>query len=159
MSLQPFRPVSFIAPASLALGVLLSGCQKPPAPVADAPAPLPYHLGLSPAAVCTVAPFHVADGGTAVVSMTVANDGGYCAATLTNNAGLPFDAPLLPARPPHGERTTVVKYNGKTSIEYTPNAGYSGPDSFTVHLINRGQSGFTTLQVNVTVQPGASRTS
>ncbi len=137
--------------ALLASLALLSSCAKPPAPVVEAPPPLPPHLGPPPAALCTVAPFHVADGGTANISMTVSNDGGFCAASLVDGAGVPFDAPLVPTRPLHGDET-VVKYNGKTSIEYAAHNGYVGTDSFVVRLIIRGQPGYTTLNVAVNVQ-------
>ena len=155
------RPAArFIAPGTLVLGLLLSGCAKPPVPVAEAPAPLPPHLGPPPAALCTVAPFHVTDGGTTAIGMTISNDGGFCAAAFTAGNGQPFDAPLVPLRPLHGSET-VVRYNGKTSIEYAATAGYVGHDSFDVHLILRGQSGYTTVTVGVDVQPvgGAAKTS
>jgi hypothetical protein len=136
--------------AFLSLGALLAGCAKPPPPVVEAPPPLPPHLGPPPAATCVVAPFKVADGGTAAVNMKISNDGGYCAATLTAASGQPFDAPLVPAKPAHGDEE-VVKYNGKTSVEYVAKPGYVGPDAFVVHLIVKGQPGFTTLNVAVDV--------
>ena len=113
----PFRPATLATPAVLALGLLLSACQKPPAPVAEAPPPLPPHLGPPPASLCTVTPFKVSDGGTGAIAMTISNDGGYCAASLTAANGQPFDAPLVTIRPLHGDET-VVRYNHKTSIEY-----------------------------------------
>ncbi len=156
--MQPRLAVSTLASGTLVFALLLSGCEKPPAPVAEAPPPpLPLHPGQPPAALCTVAPFHVTDGGTAAVTMTVSNDGGYCAATLTAGNGQPYDAPLVPARPLHGF-DAVLRYNGKTSVEYWAMPGYVGPDSFTVRLIRRGQSGYTTLNVTVTVQ-GTAKTS
>jgi hypothetical protein len=136
----------------IGLGALLSGCAKPPVPIVEAPPPLPPHLGPPPAATCLVAPFHIADGGSADVAMTISNDGGYCAASLTAANGKPFDAPLVPERPAHGE-DSVVEYNGKTSVEYTANQGYVGHDGFTVKLILKGQPGYTTLNVSVDVQP------
>ncbi len=141
----------------LILGGLMAGCAKPPAPVEAVPPPLPPHLGPPPAASCVVAPFHVADGGTASVSMTISNDGGYCAAALTAANGQPFDAPLVPEKPAHGE-DSVVQYNHKTSVEYSANPGYVGHDSFVVKLILKGQPGFTVLNVGVDVQPVAPAT-
>ena len=131
---------------------LMAGCAKPPPPIVEAPSALPPHLGPPPAASCVVAPFNVADGGTATISMTVSNDGGYCAAALTAANGQPFDAPLVPQKPVHGE-DSVVQYNHKTSIEYTANQGYVGHDQFTVKLILKGLAGYTTLNVSVDVQP------
>lgn len=138
--------------SALALGGLLSSCAKPPAPVVEAPPPLPPHLGPPPAARCEVAPFHVADGGTAAVSMVVSNDGGFCAATLVAGNGNPYDAPLVPAKPLHGD-DSVVQYNHKTSVEYSANPGFVGHDSFVVKLILKDQPGYTTLNVSVDVQP------
>ena len=156
--MQPRLAVPTLASGTLVCALLLSGCQTPPAAVAEAPAtPLPLHRGPPPAATCSVTPFHVADGGTTEVAMTISNDGGYCAATLTAGNGQPYDAPLVPARPLHGDET-VVRYNGKTSVEYSAKPGYVGPDSFTVRLILRGQSGYTTLNVSVNVQ-GTAKTS
>ncbi len=145
------RLLAFV-PVPLAMAALLAGCAKPPIPVAEAPGRLPPHLGPPPAALCTVAPFHVVDGGTASVAMVISNDGGFCAASLTSGSGQPFDAPLVAVRPPHGDET-VVKYNGRTSIEYAATRGYVGHDSFTVRLILKGQPGYTTLNVGVDVQP------
>lgn len=85
--------------------------------------------------------------------MTVGNDGGYCAASLTAANGRPFDAPLLPVPPRHGT-LRVVRYNGRTSIEYVPAPRYAGPDSATVRLILRGQPGYTTASLRISVLPG-----
>ncbi len=149
--MQP-RPASILASGTLVCALLLTGCQSAPPPVAEAPpARLPFHSGPAPAALCTVAPFHVTDGGTATVNMTISNEGGYCAAKLTASNGQPYDAPLVPVRPLHG-LDAVVRYNGKTSVEYAATPGFVGSDNFTVHLIVRGQSGYTTLNVAVAVQ-------
>jgi hypothetical protein len=138
--------------SSLALAGLLAACAAPPPPpVVQAPPPLPPHLGPPPAALCEVAPFKVSDGGSAAVRMKISNDGGYCAASLTADSGAPFDAPLVPAKPAHGNES-VVKYNGKTSVEYTAEPGFVGHDSFIVHLIVKGRPGYTTLDVGVDVQ-------
>jgi hypothetical protein len=133
------------------LALLLQGCAQPPAPVVAPPAPLPPHAGPPPARLCTVSPFSVKTGGTADIAMVVSHEGGYCAATLTDDQGKPYDAPLVPVQPLHGI-DHIVKYNGKTSVEYTPQPGYVGHDSFIVKLIERGQPGYTTLNVSVTVQ-------
>jgi hypothetical protein len=140
------------------VAIVLAGCQAAPKPPPPAPPPpLPPHIGPPAAASCNVAPFHVADGGTTDVVMVVGNDGGYCAATLTDAAGAPYDAPLVPVLPEHGT-PRVVKYNGKTSVEYTPNAGFVGHDSFVVHLLLKGQAGHTTLNLSVDVRPAGSGT-
>jgi hypothetical protein len=137
----------------LSFAVCLASCAPPPKPPPPPPPPLPPHLGPPPAASCSVAPFQVADGGTAKVAMTLSNEGGYCAATLTAASGKPFDAPLLHTPPAHGS-ARVVKYNGRTSVEYTPVAGYAGIDSFEVRLIIKGTPGYTTLVVTAKSAPG-----
>jgi hypothetical protein len=135
----------------------LASCAHPVPPPPPPPPPLPPHIGPPAAAYCVVAPFKVADGGTADVAMALNNDGGYCAASLTADSGKPFDAPLEPVPPAHGV-AHVVKYNGKTSVEYVPEPNYTGHDAFTVRLIVRGMSGYTTLHVAVTVEPHVAAT-
>ncbi len=134
-----------------ALALLLAGCAQTPPP-APPPPPLPAHLGPPPAATCKVAPYQISEGGTGTVQMTVSNDGGYCAATLTAANGKPYDAPLETVLPRLGH-ARVVKYNGKTSIEYESNPGATGTDDFTVRLIERGKPGFTTVNVHVLLAP------
>lgn len=136
----------------LSLGLALQACApKPPPPAPPPPPPPPPpHIGPPKAATCTVAPFQVTDGGTAAVVMRVSNEGGYCAAALTAASGKPYDAPLVPVLPRHGT-PRVVKYDGKTSVEYVPDSGYAGPDNFVVHLIVKGLPTYTTLNVAVTV--------
>ncbi len=139
----------------LAVGVFLAGCADKPAapPPPPPPPPLPPHFGPPPAASCTVLPFKVSEGHETEVLMTVGNDGGYCAATLTTTGGKPFDAPLVPSngQPEHGV-VRIVPYNGKTSVEYTPDAGYKGHDHFATRLIVRGMPGYTSLNVSITVK-------
>jgi hypothetical protein len=120
---------------------------KPPEP----PAPPPPHAGPPPAAFCSVAPFTVKTGGSADVRMIVSHEGGYCAATLVADSGQPYDAPLVPVPSLHGI-PRVVRYAGKTSVEYAPQPGFVGHDNFVAQLIVRGQPGYTTLNVSVTVQ-------
>ena len=141
----------FAPSGALTAVALLAACAKPPVPVVEAPVQLPPHQG-SPAAVCTVAPFHAADGGTATINMVISNDGGYCAASLTAGNGQPYDAALVHTKPLHGD-DMVQRYNGKTSVEYSAKPGYVGHDAFPVQLILKGQTGYTTLNVSVDVQP------
>jgi hypothetical protein len=142
----------FILPF-LGLGLVLQACapKAPPPPPPAPPPPPPPHIGPPQAASCLVVPFHVSDGGTVPVTMRVSNEGGYCAATLTADSGKPYDAPLVPVLPHHGT-PRVVKYDGKTSVEYSADAGYVGPDNFEVHLIVKGNPAYTTLNVSVTVE-------
>jgi hypothetical protein len=147
-------PVAFrlCAGGAMMVALLLTGCAKPAAPpMAEAPAPAPPHRGPPPAAICTVTPFTVKTGGSADVAMTVSHEGGYCATALTSDGGQPYDAGLVPVPALHGI-PLVTHYNGRTSVEYAPQPGYVGHDNFIVKLIVRGRSGYTTLNVSVTVQ-------
>jgi hypothetical protein len=134
------------------LAVVAQGCaEKPPPPPPEPPPPPPPHAGPPPAAFCSVAPFTVKTGGSADVRMIVSHEGGYCAATLVADSGQPYDAPLVPVPSLHGI-PRVVRYAGKTSVEYAPQPGFVGHDNFVAQLIVRGQPGYTTLNVSVTVQ-------
>jgi hypothetical protein len=74
------------------------------------------------------------------------NDGGWCAITVTRG-GKPFDSSLVTARPAHGT-VLVHKVGDTTRIDYTPDRGYAGSDSFSVKLI----PGDSSIRVTVTVQ-------
>jgi hypothetical protein len=78
--------------------------------------------------------------------MTVGNDGGWCAITAEQSNGRPFGAGLLAGRPIHG-KVFIHQVNGETRIDYTPDRGFRGADSFTVRLI----PGDPTIRANVTV--------
>ncbi len=140
------------AACALLLCAVLQGCAKPAAPPPpEAPPPLPPHAGPPAAQQCSVAPFSVKDGGSADVVMTLSSEGGYCAATLLNERGVPFDTWTVPVVSLHGV-PRVVPYNGKTSVEYAPQPGFVGHDSFIVRLIVRGKPGYTTLNMSVNVK-------
>jgi hypothetical protein len=70
--------------------------------------------------------------------------------------GQPYAVGLEPVTPLHGIGRVVANYSGKTSVEYSPQQGYVGHDSFIVKLIVRGQPGYTVLNMSVTVQQPAS---
>lgn len=132
--------------------VVLAGCQPPPppAPPPPPPPPLPPHFGPPPAARCDTSSFDLPDGGTAAVTLTLSNEGGYCAVAVTGTGGRPFDVPLLPTPPRHGT-VKVIRYNGKNSVEYVPTIGYVGADAFTVRFIRAGKPGYAVLTATVTV--------
>lgn len=89
-----------------------------------------------------------APGKEVPATMTLGNDGGWCAITVENN-GRPFSAGLLSARPAHG-RVFVHTVGDATRIDYTPDAGYAGSDSFAVRLL----PGEGVVRASVTVRPG-----
>lgn len=66
--------------------------------------------------------------------MTVGNDGGWCAFTVAQPGPQPFAAGLLTEEPAHG-RVYIHPVGDNTRIDYTPDAGYVGPDAFIVTLL------------------------
>jgi hypothetical protein len=136
--------------AGLLLATLVAGCAPKEAPPAPEPTVLPPHFGPPPAATCKAPEVQLKEGGTTAATITLVNDGGYCALTLTAPSGGPYDAGLEPVPPRHG-RAVIIRYNGHTSVEYTPDRGFAGTDSFTARLIVRGRPGYTTLNVTANV--------
>ena len=96
---------------------------------------------------CTTPRINPAAGQTADATMQVGNDGGWCALSVRQD-GKPYDAGLLTSRPAHG--TVLIHAVGDTTrIDYTPDRGYTGSDSFTVSLL----PGQAAVRVAVTVTP------
>ena len=62
------------------------------------------------------------------------------------NRGRPFDTGLLTGRPDNG-KVLVRRVGDTTRIDYTPNARFTGTDSFAVKLI----PGDSVVKVAVTV--------
>ncbi len=87
-----------------------------------------------------------ADGQAVVAQMQVSNEGGWCG-ILTARGGAPYASYLLAGRPLHG-RVFAHRVGNNTRIDYFPDRGYVGTDSFAVRLI----PGQATIQgaVNVT---------
>ena len=105
-----------------------------------------FAVDLSGAAkVCQVPKVSPTDGQTTEVPMGLGNDGGWCGLTLQRGDG-PFDAGLLMARPAHGT-VLIHKVGDFTRVDYTPDRGFTGSDSFTVKLVPGGAG----IKVNVTV--------
>lgn len=82
-------------------------------------------------------------------TMTLRNDGGWCGVSVAQAGPRPYDAGLLVERPKHG-RVHVRKVGDYTRVDYIPDAGFSGNDSFTVRVL----PGNAALRVAATVQPG-----
>ncbi|MET4580193.1 Ig-like domain-containing protein [Ottowia thiooxydans] len=83
---------------------------------------------------------------------TVEQDSGATAINvLANDSDVEGDAMtiLSVTQPANG---TVAITGGGTGLTYQPNAGYSGPDSFT-YLINGGSSATVSITVNPTLPP------
>ncbi len=128
-----------------ATALLLQGCQQPEV-VAAPPGARQYAVDQAGGAhVCTVPKPSLVDGKEAAATMAVGNDGGWCGILVARN-GEPYGAGLLAIRPTHG-KVYIHTVGDNTRIDYTPERGYIGPDSFTARLL----PGNATLKVAVTV--------
>ena len=97
------------------------------------------------AKVCQVPKVSPTDGQTTEVPMGLGNDGGWCGLAL-QRGDAPFSAGLLSTRPAHGT-VMIHKVGDFTRIDYTPDRGFTGADSFSVKLV----PGNAVIRVNVTV--------
>lgn len=127
-----------------ATGLAVQACTQQPA----APGARVFAADMAGAAKsCTVSKVVPAAGQQTNVTMTVGNDGGWCAITV-NDRGKPFGAGLLTGQATHG-KVVIHTVGDDTRIDYTPAARYIGADSFTVRLV----PGDATLRVAVSVAP------
>ncbi|MBV8456551.1 MAG: hypothetical protein JO122_08045 [Acetobacteraceae bacterium] len=125
---------------------VLSGCTPPPTPAAGPVRPV-YAIDLQGAAKrCTVSAVTPGAEKVATATMTVGNDGGWCAIAVHQPGPEPFAAGLL-IRPASRGKVYIHAVGNNTRIDYTPDPGYVGADSFLVTLLpNRSE-----VQANVTV--------
>ncbi len=130
--------------AALAVMGLLTACmQTPPPPVSTTRL---YAIDQTGAAKqCKVGPVALTAGKQTAATMTVGNDGGWCAISVAED-GRPYAAGLLTVDASHG-KVYVHQVGDATRIDYTPDRGFVGPDSFTVTLL----PGRPVLRVAVTV--------
>jgi hypothetical protein len=75
-----------------------------------------------------------AAGQTTEAAIKLANDGGWCGLPAHQEGPKPFEAGLLAVRPAHGN-VLIHEVGDNTRIDYTPDRGFSGTDSFAVKLI------------------------
>ncbi|MDE2006397.1 MAG: hypothetical protein KGI51_07515 [Rhodospirillales bacterium] len=126
-------------PAFAALAVL-AGCAGP-APGPAAPGARVYAIDLQGGAkACKASAVTPEAGKTVAAKIRVGNSGGWCAIAVSQgskDAPEPYAAGLLTARPLHG-RVYIHTVGSATRIDYTPNAGYAGPDRFAVSLLPGG---------------------
>jgi hypothetical protein len=73
------------------------------------------------------------NGEPVLEQMEVSNEGGWCGILASHN-GAPYDSYLLVNRPAHGA-VFAHRVGNNTRIDYTPDAGYTGTDNFSVRLI------------------------
>lgn len=116
--------------AFVALGALLQAC----APRPSGPSVRLYEADFKGGAkTCQTPKPEAIPGKTVDASMKVGSDGGWCGLVM-NNGGHPFATELLTARPEHG-KVYVHSVGNDTRIDYTPDVGFVGSDSFTVQLL------------------------
>jgi hypothetical protein len=97
------------------------------------------------AKTCNAPQAQPAGGQTTDVAMTVTNDGGWCGLSVSQS-GRPYSAGLLTTRPKDG-KVYVHVVGDHTRIDYTPDRGFAGNDSFVVKLV----PGDASVRVNVAV--------
>jgi hypothetical protein len=134
-----------VGTAFLLTGVLLAGCSRNP----EAPSSRMrvYAADLEGAAKsCDVPKVNPVAGSNSGASMKVANDGGWCGISVHQEGPMPYEAGLLTTRPGHGT-VLIHEVGDETRIDYTPDRGFTGSDSFAVKLI----PGNATVRVAVTV--------
>ncbi len=140
------RPLAWLA--LLLTGIALQGCGQNAGGVAGSQQRL-YAADLTGAAKsCDVPKIGPVNGQTVNAAVRVANDGGWCGLPVHQDGPKPFDAGLLTGRPAHGN-VLIHTVGDDTRIDYTPDRGFSGPDSFSVKLV----PGNATIHISVTVVP------
>lgn len=133
----------------LLTAALAQGCAPKPPP---RPPTRQYAVDQTGGAkACTVPKVSPAAGKETAVPMSVGNDGGWCAISVTqpgskSSEPTPYRVGLLTGRPAHG-KVYVHTVGDDTRIDYTPAPGFAGSDSFTVKLV----PGDAVLKVDVTV--------
>jgi hypothetical protein len=85
------------------------------------------------AKICVTETASPPDGMTAVAKMQVSDEGGWCG-ILANHGGQAYDSYLMVTRPTHG-KIYAHHVGVNTRIDYTPDAGFVGSDTFAVRLI------------------------
>lgn len=154
---QPVPPGSRLGPTLLFVGMAATLALQACAPRPQAThTPLPvYAIDQAGAAQsCIVSPLKpaLADGKESATTMTLANDGGWCAIAVHQDGPAPFTAGLLTTRPEHG-KVFVHSVGDETRIDYTPESRFGGNDSFVVRLL----PGDAVIQAAamVSITPGA----
>ena len=133
--------------AVLMTGLLLAGCSANTGPGGSKLRTYAADL-VGGAKVCDIPKVSPDPGQTADAAIKVSNDGGWCGFTVQQDGAKPFGAGLLLTRPNHGT-VTIHAVGDHTRIDYTPDRGFTGSDSFAVKLI----PGDAKVNVGVTVTP------
>jgi hypothetical protein len=127
-----FRRCHLALLALAGTGAFLAGCANQ---AANTPPARIYAVDVTgQAKVCDVPTIDPIAGRTTQAAVKVGNDGGWCGLPVHLSGPAPFKSFLLTARPAHG--TVFIHTVGDvTRIDYTPDRGYTGSDSFSVQLI------------------------
>lgn len=113
--------------APIAAVVALSACAPKPQVLQASD---PRNDGI--AKVCTPTNPDTSKPGPYTAAIAMSNDG-WCGVSAVDRSGKPFSLALVRVRPSHG-RVFNQEVANVRRIEYTPDAGYTGADSFTVAL-------------------------
>jgi hypothetical protein len=140
--------------ALLLTGLMLAGCAGNPEAGPAGSKLRVYAADLNGAArMCEVPKLKPVPNATTEAAIKLVNDGGWCGLPLHQDGPKPFDAGLLRTRAAHGD-VTIHEVGDDTRIDYTPDHGFAGNDTFSVKLI----PGDVTVHVAVTVTPPAPKT-
>lgn len=141
--------IKHIAGTTLLLtSLLLAGCSANPEAGPGGSRLRMFATDLTGGAKTCVAPKIVpVEGKTTESAMGVTNDGGWCGLLVGQGGAKPFDAGLLTGRPNHGT-VTIHTVGDATRVDYTPDRGFAGNDSFSVKLIPGSGILHVTVAVN-----------
>ena len=105
------------------------------------------------AGACEVKKFFIVSFQAQSTDMTVSNAGQGCTFTIFNpDLQIVTNAALITSPALHGQATAgLVDEARQASVSYRPQAGYAGPDQFSVTLEPNDRA----VRVHVTVQPAA----
>jgi hypothetical protein len=135
--------------ALLLTSTLLQACGPSPAPAGSRLRVFAADM-TGAAQSCEAREIAPAAGQTIEAAMKLSNDGGWCGLLAHQEGPKPFEAGLLAARPGHGS-VLIHEVGDNTRIDYTPDRGFAGTDSFAVKL----KPGDAKVNVAVTVTPRA----
>jgi hypothetical protein len=141
------RPLGWLA--LLLTGVLLQACGQNAGPGGSRLRVFAADLA-GAAKSCEVPQITPVSGQSTEATMKVGNDRGWCGLPVHQDGPKPFDAGLLTARPAHGN-VLIHQVGDDTRIDYTPDRGFTGSDSFSVKLV----PGNATIRVAVVVTAAA----
>ena len=137
----------------LLTGLVLAGCANNQAAGPAGSRLRVYAADVTGAAkVCDVPKVTPVAGASSEAAIKVTNDGGWCGISVHQDGPKPFNAGLLMARPAHGE-VTIHEVGDETRIDYTPDRGFAGSDTFVVKLIPGGATVHVAVAVASPARP------